>query len=642
MPPARPSRRAVSPDDPEAGVPPNQLPSQWSRIEASLRAHDARVVDADKIAKLVNQRRVTMGALRRGRLAATIDNVLPPMDEARQFADALGITTEDQTLVIRASTKTAHVKQVTRLPALALQYGIVPRLSNTTARAVGSGLVTLGNALGTALLTMPVNAASAMTMARSAPTIKLDGVHQKDRLGRQAHALQKQVAALKEAETRLNAVLAPLTEPGAERSADVMTACMAGATPADREALTKALDDVKEAGLATLEGMQGLSMTYHNIKRQGRGQQVQSLVRTLRPFLSLLPQWLGPGDHRAQLLSSTAANNVGLGLVVGNVVVQMLWASTVDQRRKGELRNVLNLAYAKLLTESGQAKASRGEPLTANDVDVARCRALIISPAKAMIDRARKQMEAEEAARPGAAPAHGTDAPSSPPTRVKHLVEDAALRPWTSELFRTELANAGDWQEFGRELTVGLCRIFHMLVLGSAGTLTLPRAAAAYYGSNAAIPWQLLMALTMFSLLASLATAWTDDVSLSYKLTRETEPPEQRPALPVDILRSLFAMAVKFHENRSAHDAFSAGHDALTLGSFQFVCEVLNPQNSGADMDSAPAEIDPEMRELIEKAWINQGLHGRAGRRVPCRILAPIFQLRREHESIWECGSEAA
>ena len=59
----------------------------------------------------------------------------------------------------------------------------------------------------------------------------------------------------------------------------------------------------------------------------------------------------------------------------------------LDERNKADYNNAINLLYADLLTESGEEKQAKGNPVAAGDVDEKRLQGLILSPAQAKVKR---------------------------------------------------------------------------------------------------------------------------------------------------------------------------------------------------------------------------------------------------------------
>ena len=129
-------------------------------------------------------------------------------------------------------------------------------------------------------------------------------------------------------------------------------------------------------------------------ERHQVGNATQVMPRTMRPIaagaIGLLtgvsPEQAAATGQRERTVTNLEAAGIQSGLSVLISFAQH-WAAAEDERNKQMFQNKLNLLYADIYTPAGQTKFNLGQPVTADDIDSAKVRKLMQSPAEAIVGR---------------------------------------------------------------------------------------------------------------------------------------------------------------------------------------------------------------------------------------------------------------
>lgn len=384
-----------------------QAEQQWLRDAA-------RPIDVDAIAALVDSLRLYGPAAIPGQRPASIDDLTGAITPAHvdRFHRAMGIDADERQRMDELSFRSGLLNPMGGLLSNILNYGVAPMLGS----AAGNPWVGTGFSVAVAFCLQAVANALQQTAVVTAcehirergPTVVIDknNIHDGNWIGDLPHELREAMDAYACA---YGALAEWMVRVASDHGVAVAEADAGRLTPFPDDELRTALERLtpdERADFGRLsanfrqseDGLQArlvdMLRAQGSVRRQQVGNFFQAgprLVRsgasTLLDMLRGVPpgQPLLPGQHTA-VLGSWPVTGLKNGLLVTGHALQMASAGA-DEKRKQQYNNLLNMLFADVFTASGEAKVSRGEPISGADVDPAKVRKLVASPATALVQR---------------------------------------------------------------------------------------------------------------------------------------------------------------------------------------------------------------------------------------------------------------
>ncbi|CDG83137.1 hypothetical protein GJA_2506 [Janthinobacterium agaricidamnosum NBRC 102515 = DSM 9628] len=637
------------------------FPPEWDEIKSVIEKANKRPIDTAELASLINEMTaITPRCVMEGKLRAQTkppgkfdqqsylsrlhtalglrQKSLDQFDEQylARWCAALGMRKEDLAAQKKAQRLSSFILQTAKMPALLLQYAVIPAISKTTGdpydALYASAVLAVANVFINTVTYPLLTATSVHVQARGGPSVNLDkNVNYKHRPKIEAAETARQSAALQEQNTLLlQRLLQEDIKPAFEarygegsHTLDNVRKAIAKPQELGHDLLLVLKDTLPAAELQALyrQGMkliaqaEKLAITGDNVDRQVEGGKHRFWLGVSRPMLAALPPLFAHGSHRAGWLSPAQVYWTSIAIVLAGLVVQYLFLAPWDQQSKGEAKHKLNILHADIYNDSGQQKIATGAELGPDDFDEKKVRALVATPAKVMLTKAiniaRKeinQLTPQELEK------------LTPAAREKLKEEQEKLeeahRVWTKEQESVlqgnwkaiedaphvikkvsdaagKFSGGGIWQagvksnytrsEMTDEMIRSISKSFHFGIFGSVASNFVPRLSSALSGGTSHVPLPAYIGVLAFSLLSAYLAASSDGVITTYTNIRKKEDKAQQPALWIDIGRGMTAFVNMHLESRQSTQALKSAFAELEHGPFVLALHLLHPPAPAED-----------------------------------------------------------
>ena len=371
------------------------LPTSLAQLQRDFATASKRPVDTEQAASVINEvRRHALAAHGTPGFKAAQSNIALVQgitdDHVERWMYALGVKPADFESMKRAAFVSGLPNPFGGDLSNLLSYVVAPVAGALT----GSPFVALGIGAATAAAAPFVNAyfqTGVVTRCdvyreRNGPSVNVDKADLNDK--HSLHEAANQVAtctlAFAEACTAFQAA----------------SSAQGGVPAARREERVALAQDVLSTCEAMCKAQHQALMTQGSHERQQVGNSQQVVPRTLRPLGAGLPA-LGANAGGAGERVARYSSNAAVGIQSGAAALVMFahhFAAGADERNKALYKNKLNMLYADVFTEGGKSKVSRGELLTGDDIDPAKFRRLVESPAQAFVGRVVDAIKTRKAA----------------------------------------------------------------------------------------------------------------------------------------------------------------------------------------------------------------------------------------------------
>ncbi len=399
--------------DPElAVVPLSAFPRAAAEMEAAIRSAKSREVDTGAAANLINELRSYGARAHKSadvNVAGSNNQLMGAITEEHvmQWYQAQGLSEKDVQALRSSALKSGFPNPLGTFATNTFQYIVAPLVTAAT----GSSWVGAGLGLATAVAAPALNAlqqSGVVTLCehireRGGPSVAADkaNINDKNWLPQIAAKVASQVEKFAEASGALDACVAGLaTKYGVSTSEHAPDALLEHLLPnlnhEEKKTLLKASNELCK-GEAELHKLQkDLLMTQGAHQRQAVGNANQTLPRSLRaPVAGLLG--LTTGTAVGQAVMAQVAGRTAKLSPMGSAAVQagaalfltvhQHAAAAFDEKNKAEYNNKLNLMYADVFTPAGKEKWEKGENLSGEDIDPAKLRKFVSSPAQSLAKR---------------------------------------------------------------------------------------------------------------------------------------------------------------------------------------------------------------------------------------------------------------
>jgi hypothetical protein len=393
-------------------VPLAAFPRAAAEMEAAIQSAKSREVDTGAAASLINDlRRYGSRAHKSSEVnvAGSNSDLMNSITEAHvmQWYQAQGLNERDVQSLRNSALKSGLPNPTGTFATNTVQYIVAPLAS----AAAGSAWVGAGIGLATAAAAPLLNAfqqSGVVTLCehireRGGPSVAADkaNINDKNWLPQIAAQVATQVEKFAEASEALDASVADLSAKHGIQSDELaphvmLERLLPSLNEEEKKTLLKHSNHLGKAEGELHKLQKDLLMTQGAHQRQAVGNTNQMLPRALRaPVAGLIGLTTGTPVGQAitaqvvgrtAKLSPMASAGVQAAAAIFLTAHQHV-AAAFDERNKAEYNNKLNLMYADVFTPAGKEKWEKGEELSGDDIDPAKLRKFVSSPAQSLAKR---------------------------------------------------------------------------------------------------------------------------------------------------------------------------------------------------------------------------------------------------------------